>query len=112
MRCLSQSIHDMQAAMDHHLYTADMFYHQSHAATYLRRREKKPHLGEPPALPADPTKAVMIFEPDDDEQAAMWATHPANYDRERNAKELYIRTISMSVRRGCCSTTWSSCGPM
>jgi Zn-dependent protease with chaperone function len=90
--CLNQSINDIQTAMDHHLYTSDMFYHQSHAATYLRRREKKPTLGEPPALPADPAKASKIFEDDDDEQANMWSTHPANHERERNAKEFYIRT--------------------
>ncbi len=91
-RCLNQSIQDIQTAMDHHLYTSDMFYHQSHAGTYLRRREKKPNLGEPAALPGDPTRTTAIFEPDDDEQASMWSTHPSNYDRERNAKELYIRT--------------------
>jgi Zn-dependent protease with chaperone function len=91
-RCLNQSIHDIQTAMDHHLYTADMFYHQSHAATFLRRREKKPQMGDPPVLPADPTKTTTVFEPDDDEQANMWSTHPANHDRERNAKEHYIRS--------------------
>ena len=69
-----------------------MFYHQSHAASYIRRREKKPTMGEPPALPADPTQTSSVFEPDDDEQANMWSTHPANHDRERNAKEFYIRT--------------------
>jgi Zn-dependent protease with chaperone function len=92
-RCLNQSIHEMQTARDHRLYSADMFYHQSHAATFLRRRDKKPNLGEPPALPADVTQSNAVFEPNDDEQANMWSTHPANYDRERNAKELYIRTV-------------------
>jgi Zn-dependent protease with chaperone function len=91
-RCLSQSVQDMQAAMDHHLYTSDMFFHQSHAGTYIRRRAKKPNLGEPPALPADRSRAVMIFDREDEEQADMWATHPSNHDRECNAKEHYIPT--------------------
>jgi Zn-dependent protease with chaperone function len=90
--CLNQSIEDMRTAMDHRLYTADMFYHQSHAATYLRHRQKKPNLGEPPALPDDRTKCSTVFEPDDDAQAHMWSTHPPNHDRERNAKALYIRS--------------------
>lgn len=92
-RCLVQSMNDIGAAMDHHLYTADLFYHQSHAATYFRRRERKPRLGEPPALPADPTQTSTVFTRDDHDQADMWADHPPDYDRERNAKEFYIRTV-------------------
>jgi Zn-dependent protease with chaperone function len=91
-RCLGHSLSEIQTALDHHLYTEDLFYHQSHAATYIRRREKKPNLGEPPSLPADLTQTSKVFEPEDDEQATMWSTHPANYERERNAKEFYIRS--------------------
>lgn len=90
--CLRQALTDVQVAMDHHLYTSDLFFHQSHAATYIRQREKKPELGIPPALPADPEKTTQVFEQDDDDVAAMWATHPSNFDREENAKDYYIRT--------------------
>lgn len=91
-RCLNQSIADMQAAMQHDLCTDDMFYHQSHSVDYIRRRERKPRMGEPPALPADVTTTTRVFEPDDDERGTMWSTHPANYDRETNAKAHYIRS--------------------
>lgn len=91
-RCLSQSIQDLQTAMDHHLYTADMFFHQSHAGAFIRRREKKPQMGEPPTLPANPVQTSQVFERDDDEQATMWSTHPSNHDREQNAKAIYIRS--------------------
>jgi Zn-dependent protease with chaperone function len=90
-QCLNQTIHDVQTAMDHHLYTADLFYLQSHARTYLRRKEKKPDLGEPPPLPEKPTQHSHVFEPDD-EAASMWATHPSGFDREENAKAHYIRS--------------------
>jgi Zn-dependent protease with chaperone function len=90
--CLDQAVRDMETVRDHHLYTEDMFYHQSHAATFFRRRERKPNLGEPPALPADPTQKTTVFTPDDDEQADMWSSHPSNRDRERNAKAVYIRS--------------------
>jgi Zn-dependent protease with chaperone function len=91
-RCLNQSILDMRAAMDHDLCTEDMFFHQSHAVEYIRRRERKPQMGEPPALPADVSLTTRVFEPDDDERGTMWSTHPANYDRETNAKAHYIRS--------------------
>ena len=59
---LMQAWQDLQAAADHRLYTCDLFYHQSHAASYLRRLRKDPHLGEPPPLPDDPMVAVEIFD--------------------------------------------------
>jgi Zn-dependent protease with chaperone function len=90
--CLNQSIRDLHTALDHQLYTSDMFFHQSHAGTFLRRRERNPLLGEPPVLPVDRHETTTVFESDRDEQANMWATHPSNRARERNAKECYIRS--------------------
>ncbi len=49
-------------------------------------------MGEPPALPADISLTTRVFEPDDDERGTLWSTHPANYDREKNAKAHYIRS--------------------
>jgi Zn-dependent protease with chaperone function len=91
-RCLQQSVRDLHTAQDHRLFTSDMFYHQSHAGNFIRRRDRKPHLGEPPALPAQRAETTRVFEPDDNEQADMWASHPPNHERERNAKEYYIRS--------------------
>ena len=91
-RCMGQAITDLQTAMDHHLYTSDLFYHHSQAVAFVRRKEKDPRLGEPPPLPDEPEETTQVFEPDDDEQAAMWQTHPSNYDREQNAKAHYIRS--------------------
>ncbi len=90
--CMNQTVRDLQMALDHHLYTSDIFFHQAHAAGYLRRRDKKPQLGEPPTLPDDTGRTSHVFEPDDDERAHMWASHPSNFDREENAKHYYIRS--------------------
>ncbi|MSQ97214.1 MAG: hypothetical protein EXR98_22045 [Gemmataceae bacterium] len=90
--CFGQAIDDLRVAMTHHLYTSDLFYHQSAAGALLRREKKEITLGEPPPLPEDPRKTTEVFEEDDDKMATMWQTHPASYDREQNAKAQYIRT--------------------
>lgn len=90
--CLRQAELDLRAARDHDLLSSDVFYHQNKAADFVRRKAKDPHLGEPPPLPADPRATTRVFKPDHDEQAGMWAAHPADYDREKNAKYDYVRT--------------------
>ena len=46
--------------------TADLFHHHNHAANYLRRLRKDPHLGEPPPLPGDLQCSPEVFESEDD----------------------------------------------
>ncbi|VTS01490.1 M48 family metallopeptidase [Tuwongella immobilis] len=89
---LDQVFNDLKDAADHQLYTADMFHHHTHAAEYLRRVRNKPTLGMPPPLPksGDGRKQRIFTEGDETGIPAMWASHPANYLREENAKELYI----------------------
>lgn len=89
---LQQGINDLQVAMDHHLYSADMFYHQSAAVSMVRKKNKDKRLEEPPTLPDDPGETTQVFEDDDDKVAEMWEDHPSNFDREQNAKDHYIRT--------------------
>jgi Zn-dependent protease with chaperone function len=90
-QALDQAFVDLKIASDHDLFTNDLFYHQNHAAAYLRRVRKLPHLGEPPPLPDDPEATTQIFEEDDESTPKMWETHPSCYLREKNAKEEYIR---------------------
>jgi Zn-dependent protease with chaperone function len=90
--CFNRAVNELQTAMHHHLYTADLFYHQSAAARITRTLQKDPRLGEPPQLPDDPEEVSQVFEENDDKVAEMWATHPSCFDREQNAKECYIRT--------------------
>jgi Zn-dependent protease with chaperone function len=49
-QALAQACQDLFAAAAHKVYSRDLFYHQQQAATYLRRRQKNPVLGEPPPL--------------------------------------------------------------
>ena len=53
-------------------------------------RGDDPTLGEVPPLPDDPTQTVQVFKPEDTSVPAMWATHPANHDREANAKRAVL----------------------
>lgn len=90
--CFGQAIDDLRIAMSHHLYTSDLFYHQSAAGPIVRKKRKDKQLQEPPALPDDPHEMTTVFEEKDDKAAEMWQTHPSGHDREQNAKEHYIRT--------------------
>jgi Zn-dependent protease with chaperone function len=78
-------------AGDHQLYTRDLFYHQTKMIDYLRKQSKDPRRGEPPPLPDDPGLPDQIFQPGDLGIPLMWASHPSNFDRERNVKARYIR---------------------
>jgi Zn-dependent protease with chaperone function len=89
---LMQAFGELGVAADHDIYTCDLFHHQNHAASYLRRLSKNPRLGEPPpAMPANASVTVEVFKADDEnDPAPMWASHPSNYDREQNAKRDYV----------------------
>jgi Zn-dependent protease with chaperone function len=90
--CLNQAAEDLTAAKDHRLYSRDLFFHQTRAADYLRRQRKEPRLGLPPDLPTNPAERSQVFRPGEGGPPSMWSTHPENYDREENAKRLYIRS--------------------
>lgn len=89
----SHALRDLVAAGDHKLYTRDLFVHQARALDYLKQEKKDPHFGELPALPDDPTQTSTIFKPGDTGIPLMWATHPSNFDREQNAKRVYVRGV-------------------
>ncbi len=88
---LSQAWGDLMTAADHGRYSRDVYYHQTKAAEFLKAKRGDDTLGEVPPLPADPTQTVQVFKPEDTRVPAMWATHPANPEREANAKAVYVR---------------------
>lgn len=88
---LGQAWGDLMAAADHGRYTRDVYYHQTQAAEFLKAKRGDASLGEVPPLPEDPTQTVQVFKPEDTRVPAMWATHPANPEREANAKARYFR---------------------
>ena len=90
--CLSVVAEQLIIAADHGIYTDDMFYHQTQVAERERRRRGEPRLGLPAELPADPHQSHRLFEPtEEDRHPDPLATHPTLYQREQNAKRIYIR---------------------
>jgi len=90
----AEAVRQLEVASQHKLYTRDMFFHHSTAAAHIRKVKKKPNLGLPPALkgPKD-GRDINVFHEDDDGEndiPEMWSTHPKNFDREENAKEIFV----------------------
>lgn len=94
-QCFVQAINDMATALDHKLYSNDMYLHQDRASVIVRRKKKEPKMGLPPLLktPQD-GKDIEVFDAEEeemeDEIPPMWRTHPSNSDREKNAKEEFV----------------------
>jgi Zn-dependent protease with chaperone function len=86
-RCFAVAANDLITAADHRLFTSDIFYHQTLAADYIRKVDKKPNLGIPPEPPK------QVFDPEDDLSLIpeMYSTHPKNHEREENAKREYFK---------------------
>lgn len=97
MQCFMQAVDDLATALDHKLYSNDLYLHQDRAASEVRRKKKEPELGLPPML-AHPAagKDIKVFDAeqdeleDEDDTPPMWRTHPSDADREENAKEQFV----------------------
>ncbi len=97
-QCFMQALNDLSTAMDHKLYSNDLYLHQDRASAVVRRKKKEPELGLPPAFKAPHEgKNVEVFDADEeamtDEIPPMWRTHPSNSDREKNAKEQFVPAV-------------------
>jgi Zn-dependent protease with chaperone function len=97
MQCFMQAVDDLATALDHKLYSNDLYLHQDRAASEVRRKKKEPELGLPPALAhPDAGKDIKVFDAeqdeleDEDDTPPMWRTHPSDADREENAKEQFV----------------------
>jgi Zn-dependent protease with chaperone function len=90
---LSETIRALDSATQHKLYSQDLYYHHAKTAERLLKQQKKPQFRVPPALktPAE-GQHVQVFDPDDDDGGPplMWRTHPRDYDREENAKKIFV----------------------
>lgn len=86
------ALRELHLAASHRLMTRDLFYHQQCAAAWLRKFHGDPHRGEPPPLPDDLARTTQVFDAEARTAPEMWATHPPNAERERNAKRRYFRS--------------------
>jgi Zn-dependent protease with chaperone function len=88
-----EAVRQLEVASQHKLYTSDLFHQHTTAAAHLRKVRKKPRLGLPPVLkgPRD-GRDINVFREDDDDSdiPEMWSTHPKNFDREENAKAIFV----------------------
>ncbi len=96
-QCFMQAIDDLATALDHKLYTNNLYLHQDRAAAVVRRKKKDYTLGLPPELPTLNSGAkIKVFDAeqdeieDQDDTPPMWRTHPADADREENAKDPFV----------------------
>ena len=89
--CLGQAYTDLSDAADHRMYTSDIYYHQTTAAVYVRKNMKKAYFGDRPVLNApNAGKKIQVFDPEKDGEVVPGDYHPSNYDREENAKNIFI----------------------
>jgi Zn-dependent protease with chaperone function len=90
---MEHALNDLELAANHGRFSEDLFHHHSHAIARLRKQAKNPKLGDPPPLPQDRRKKSEVFNPEDEkDHPTMWLDHPPNWQREDNAKEIYLRT--------------------
>ena len=97
-QCYLQAIRDLLTAMDHKLYSNDLYLHQDRASAVVRQKKKEPALGLPPAFKSPHEgKNTEVFDAEEeamtDEIPQMWRTHPSNSDREKNAKEQFVAAV-------------------
>jgi Zn-dependent protease with chaperone function len=80
----------LSTAIDHKLYTQNLFFHHTKAVEHLARHksEFKEALFENKVKPAAHTG--FLFTNEEEHLPEMYASHPSNYKREQNAKSVYI----------------------
>ncbi len=88
---MMQTFHELEDAADHKLYTDDIFLHHTASAAYIRKQKKDPNFGNLPEL--NDGKKIQVFDEEEYGQAPMWDYHPSLYDREENAKDVFIPAV-------------------
>jgi Zn-dependent protease with chaperone function len=80
---------DLWAASDHHLYSDNIFAHFETASAAVAHSKKNTNWGARAEV-RGPDAFLFTKEKDHAKVPDMWATHPSNYDRERQAKATYF----------------------
>jgi Zn-dependent protease with chaperone function len=73
------------------VFTDDLYVHQEAAAGWLRVRLGRPTWGVAPALAESPARRVLAFRAAPLSPAWVWREHPEPFERERVAKDPYVR---------------------
>ena len=78
---------------------SDLFAVQKHITTQLREVLDDPTYGEVAPLPTDRPDEHRVFKTALAQPPRMWSTHPANAEREQNAKRRYIPAADRRAQR-------------
>ena len=81
--CVNEELGDKHAIKD-------MYVLQSNYIKQMARTLDDPDYGKSPVLPRDSRDTNRIFTSKKYNPPQMWSTHPADVDRENNAKKIYI----------------------
>lgn len=68
----------------------DLYAIQSNAKDHLARIKDDPDFGKSPIVPEESPQHFRVFKSQLISPAQMWSTHPSNFDREENAKKVYL----------------------
>lgn len=71
----------------------DVFAIQARVLEHLRSIYNDPHYGAAPASAIDAPERHRVFKSEMAAPPRMWATHPANADREENAKTVFVHCV-------------------
>ncbi len=82
-------------AVDHKLYTRNLFYHHTRGMDHLRRHN--PQFGQSlldqKAGDRGQGEKYFVFNDEDEHLPEMYASHPSNYKREQNAKAAFVAGV-------------------
>ncbi|MDX2003241.1 MAG: M48 family metalloprotease [Chitinophagales bacterium] len=86
---MGMTMYQLKNAMDHELYSSDIFFHHQKNIQVLNQLAKDK--GKEPTY--DYGKDAHLFTNESDYQPPMYASHPSNLQRELNAKKKYVPGI-------------------
>lgn len=76
---MNTALEELAEAVDHQLYTQDIFFHQKEVWENILPEQSEPEIGP-----------EAIFDNNQEDIPAMYASHPPNSQREANAKAVYV----------------------
>jgi len=85
-----RSLNFASAEMNSDRLVTDLFTIQTHTIEKIRTILNDPGYGNVPPIPENNPESHRLFANAIAESPQMWATHPSNVDRERNAKRIYV----------------------
>jgi Zn-dependent protease with chaperone function len=79
-------------AVDHKLYTRNLFYHHTRGMEHLRKHNPQFNqlLSGPGAGGREQGEKYFVFNDEEEYLPEMYASHPSNYKREQNAKATFV----------------------